>query len=53
MLRRRGEDLVLAVLPSFAAHRWCAACPAWMRAQPALKLTLRASLEMVDFQVER
>ncbi len=49
----REDELVLAVLPSFAAHWLVRRLPGLMRAQPALKLTLRASLEMVDFQVER
>lgn len=49
----RADELVVAVLPSFGAHWLVRRLPAFMAAHPDLKVSLRASLELVDFQQER
>lgn len=49
----RADELIIAVLPSFGAHWLVRRLPAFMAAHPEFKLTLRASLELVDFQVDR
>lgn len=47
------DELIIAVLPSFAAHWLVRRLPRFRAAYPDLKIVLRASLEPVDFQVER
>jgi len=49
----RADELIIAVLPSFATHWLLRRLPAFMAARPHLKVTLRASLELVDFQIDR
>lgn len=49
----RPDELIIAVLPSFGAHWLVRRLPGFMALHPELKITLRASLEIVDFQIER
>jgi LysR family glycine cleavage system transcriptional activator len=49
----RADELIVAVVPSFGAHWLLRRLPAFRSAHPELKLTLRAGLEIVDFQAER
>lgn len=49
----RPDELVVAVLPSFGAHWLVRRLPHFQAAHPGLKLTLRAGLELVDFDVDR
>ena len=49
----RPDELVVAVLPSFGAHWLVRRLPRFTAQYPALKLTLRAGLELVDFDVDR
>lgn len=49
----RADELILAVVPSFGAHWLLRRLPVFRAAHPDLKLTLRAGLEIVDFQAER
>jgi LysR family glycine cleavage system transcriptional activator len=49
----RADELIVAVLPSFGTHWLLRRLPAFRAAHPDLKLTLRAGLEIVDFQVDR
>lgn len=49
----RPDELIIAVLPSFGAHWLVRRLPRFRAAQPDLKITLRAGLDLIDFQVER
>ena len=49
----RSDELILAVVPSFACHWLIRRLPGFTAAFPDLKLTLRASLELVDFSIDR
>lgn len=49
----RPDELIIAVLPSFGAHWLIRRLPRFIAAHPDLKLNLRASLELVDFNVDR
>ncbi len=49
----RPDELIVAVLPSFGAHWLVRRLPRFRAARPDLKITLRAGLDLVDFQVER
>jgi LysR family glycine cleavage system transcriptional activator len=49
----RPDELIIAVLPSFGAHWLVRRLPEFAAAHPELKITLRAGLELVDFQVDR
>jgi LysR family glycine cleavage system transcriptional activator len=49
----RADELIVAVLPSFGAHWLVRRLPAFRAAFPGYKLTLRAGLELIDFQVDR
>ncbi len=49
----RADELVVALLPSFGAHWLVRRLPRFRAAHPDLKLTLRAGLELVDFDVDR
>ena len=49
----RPDELIIAILPSFGAHWLIRRLPRFIAAHPGLKLNLRASLELVDFQVDR
>lgn len=49
----RPDELVVAVLPSFGAHWLVRRLPRFYARHPALKLTLRAGLELVDFEIDR
>jgi len=49
----RADELIIAILPSFGANWLVRRLPRFMAAHPDLKLNLRASLELVNFQVDR
>jgi len=49
----RPDELIIAIVPSFGAHWLLRRLPRFIAAHPGLKLKLRASLELVDFQVDR
>lgn len=49
----RPDELIIAVLPSFGAHWLVRRLPKFCAANPSLKLNLRASLELVNFQIDR
>lgn len=49
----RPDELIIAIVPSFGAHWLLRRLPRFIAAHPGLKLNLRASLELVDFQVDR
>lgn len=49
----RPDELIIAVLPSFGAHWLVRRLPEFAAAHPELKITLRAGLDLVDFQVDR
>nr|MBL8412353.1 LysR family transcriptional regulator [Dechloromonas sp.] len=49
----RPDELIVAVLPSFGAHWLVRRLPEFAAAHPELKITLRAGLDLVDFQVDR
>ena len=49
----RPDELIIAILPSFGAHWLVRRLPRFRAAQPDLKITLRAGLDLIDFQVER
>ena len=49
----RADELILAVLPSFGAHWLVRRLPRFSAAWPNFKIHIRASLEPVDFAVDR
>jgi LysR family glycine cleavage system transcriptional activator len=49
----RADELIIAILPSFGANWLVRRLPRFLAAHPDLKLTLRASLELIDFAVDR
>lgn len=49
----RPDELIIAILPSFGANWLVRRLPRFLAAHPDLKLTLRASLELIDFAVDR
>lgn len=49
----RPDELIIAVTPSFASHWLIRRLPSFRAAHPALKLTLRAGLDIVDFRIDR
>lgn len=49
----RADELIIAILPSFGTHWLIRRLPRFMALHPELKITLRASLELVDFQLDR
>ena len=49
----RTDELVIAVLPSFGAHWLARRLPRFLATHPQLRVQLRASLEAVDFSLER
>lgn len=49
----RNDALSVAVLPSFGAHWLVPRLPRFFALRPGLEVMLRASLEVIDFQVDR
>ena len=49
----RADEFSLAVVPSFASHWLVRRLPRFLAAHPQLRVQLRASLEAVDFSLER
>jgi LysR family glycine cleavage system transcriptional activator len=49
----RPDELIIAILPSFANHWLVRRLPGFYAAYPDLKIHLRASLEPVDFAADR
>jgi LysR family transcriptional regulator, glycine cleavage system transcriptional activator len=49
----RSDELVVALTPSFGAHWLVRRLPSFCVANPDLKVTLRAGLNFVDFNVDR